>query len=100
MRTIRELLYNSAKYSDSEHILLRVAETEDTVQFIIEDVGTALPDDMQDQLFKPFTKVDNMSEGFGLGLPLCKRHADGLGGNLIYDSNYKEGCRFIFELPK
>ena len=49
---------------------------------------------------KPFTKVDETSEGLGLGLPLCKRHAVTLGGALVLDTSYTNGCRFILELPK
>lgn len=51
-------------------------------------------------VYKPFVKIDNLSEGLGLGLPLTKRHALFLGGDLIYDETYHEGCRFIIEMPK
>lgn len=99
-QTITELLYNSAKYSDCQHILLRITETPTTVRFMIEDVGPGLKGDSIDMFFRPFMKVDDLSEGLGLGLPLCKRHAVSLGGDLIYDEDYHDGCRFFFELPK
>ena len=100
MRTIRELLYNAAKFSDGEHIHLHVSQTETTVHFTIEDTGSGLPDDTDDLLYKPFVKIDDLSEGLGLGLPLSKRHALSLGGDLIYDKDYHDGCRFIVEMPK
>ena len=100
MRTIRELLYNAAKYSDGKHISLRITQTDTTVRFIIEDVGPGLPDNSDELIYKPFIKIDDLSEGLGLGLPLCKRYALSLGGDLIYDSSYRDGCRFILELPK
>lgn len=100
MRTLRELLYNAAKFSDGEHILVCVTQTTDTVRFTIQDVGPGLPDEPHSLIFEPFMKVDHLSEGFGLGLPLCKRHAVSLGGDLVYDADYKEGCRLILELPK
>lgn len=100
MRTLRELLYNAAKYSDGKHICLRVSETNTHILFTIEDKGPGLPDNADDLMYKPFIKIDDLSEGLGLGLPLCKRHALSLGGDLIYDANYKEGCRFIVEMPK
>ena len=99
-RTVRELLYNAAKYSDGQHILLRVMQTPTTARFIIQDVGPGLPVDSLDLIFKPFKKIDNLSEGLGLGLPLCKRHIERLGGSLVYDEDYKEGCRFIIDVPK
>ena len=100
MRTIRELLYNAAKFSDGEHIHLHVSETETTVNFTIEDTGSGLPDNADDLLYKPFIKIDDLSEGLGLGLPLSKRHALSLGGDMIYDKDYHDGCRFIVEMPK
>jgi signal transduction histidine kinase len=51
-------------------------------------------------IYKPFTKIDLLSEGLGLGLPLSKRHALRLGGDLVYDKSYQDGCRFILEIPK
>lgn len=100
MRSIRELLYNAAKYSDGKHIVLHVSQTDTTILFTVEDVGPGLPENSDDLLYKPFIKIDDLSEGLGLGLPLTKRHALSLGGDLIYDKSYKDGCRFILELPK
>ena len=52
-------------------------------------------------IYEEYTsQMDDLSEGLGLGLPLSKRHALSLGGDLIYDRDYKDGCRFIVEMPK
>ena len=99
-RTLRELLYNSAKYSDCKHIALRVWDTDTTVCFTVEDTGPGLPEGREVYIFNLFTKIDDMTEGLGLGLPLCKRHANSLGGDLTYDTSYHNGCRFTLELPK
>ena len=100
MRSIRELLYNAAKYSDGENVSLHVSQNNTYVLFIVQDVGPGLSDQVEEFIFKPFVKIDNLSEGLGLGLPLTKRHALFLGGDLIYDETYHEGCRFIIEMPK
>lgn len=99
-RTISELLYNAAKFSDGQHISLHVTKALDTVDFVIEDVGPGLPENLIDQIFLPFTKVDNLSEGLGLGLPLTKHHMEGIGGEVIYDESYQQGCRFIVKVPQ
>jgi C4-dicarboxylate-specific signal transduction histidine kinase len=75
-------------------------QTETSVRFILEDVGPGMPKNAEELIFIPFTKIDDWTEGLGLGLPLCKRHITSLGGDLIYDENYLQGCRFIVELPK
>ena len=100
MRTLRELLYNAAKYSDGSYVLFHIQEAEKTIRFIVEDHGPGMSEAYYDQMFKPFTKVDELSEGLGLGLPLSKRHSQSLGGDLFLDTTYHEGCRFILELPK
>ena len=98
-RTIRELLHNAVKFSDGQHIALTIMRTDHSVCFIVEDKGPGIQADAEKQLFVPFAKADDLSEGLGLGLPLCKRHAVSLGGDIVYDKSYEGGCRFIFELP-
>ena len=99
MRSLRELLYNSAKYSDGKHVVIRISHTDTMVRFVIEDTGKGIAEADCERLFKFFAKVDDLSEGLGLGLPLSKRHAVNLGGDLILDTNYHDGCRFILEIP-
>ena len=99
MRALRELLYNSAKYSDGKNVKLQVTYTDHVVRFIVEDTGKSINEIDSDRLFNFFTKVDDLTEGLGLGLPLTKRHAQNLGGDLILDTDYHDGCRFIIEIP-
>ena len=99
-RTIRELLYNAVKHSDRKHIIVRIVETQEQVLFIVEDTGPGLPKEAMHMIEKPFAKMNEATEGLGLGLPLCKRHAVTLGGDLVLDTSYTNGCRFILELPK
>jgi signal transduction histidine kinase len=95
-----ELLYNAGKFSNGEHTSLHISDTPTSVIFTIEDQGPGLPLGQEDTIFKPFAKVDDLSEGLGLGLPLAKRHALNLDGDLYYDATYHDGCRFIVEMPK
>lgn len=99
MRALRELLYNSAKYSDGQHVSLHVTPTDCNIQYIVEDTGKSITEADRETIFKFFTKVDDLTEGLGLGLPLAKRHAQNLGGDLILDTSYQKGCRFIIEVP-
>lgn len=99
MRSLRELLYNSAKYSDGQHISVKVSANENNVQFIYTDTGSGISADYYNKMFLVFSKVNDLSEGLGLGLPLAKRHISNLGGDLFLDTDYHEGCRFIVELP-
>ena len=35
------------------------------------DTGAGIPEEEREQIFKPFTRVRNLAEGDGLGLPIC-----------------------------
>lgn len=99
MRSVREILYNSGKYSDGKNISLQLSVNKDKVRFVFEDTGTGIPEDTRERIFNPFYKWDSFSEGLGIGLPLTKRHVILLGGSLDLDSDYRKGCRFIMEFP-
>ncbi|MCR5679113.1 MAG: histidine kinase [Prevotella sp.] len=101
--SLREVLYNAAKYSDGQRVAVRIclsrSKDTDVVHFIIEDTGEGIADADRERMFTFFGKIDDLSEGLGLGLPLAKRHAQNLGGDLVLDADYHDGCRFILEQP-
>ena len=97
--SLAEVLLNAAKYSDGQHIMTRITRTDTAIRFIIEDTGKGIAEADRERIFKFFTKVDDFSEGLGLGLPLTRRHVKNLGGKFWLDTTYHAGCRFIFEFP-
>ena len=97
--SVQEVLHNSVKYSDRQNISLTVDKTSDKVRFVIQDTGSGIDEADLDNIYKFFAKIDGFNEGLGLGLPLTKRHAEDIGGSFMLDTTYKEGCRFIFEIP-
>lgn len=99
MRSLRELLYNAAKYSDRQHVSVRLEQSGNNVRFIVEDTGPGISEEYREVMYDIFTKVDDLSEGLGLGLPLAKLHISNLGGKFFIDTDYHDGCRFIIELP-
>ena len=99
LRSLRELLYNSAKYADQKHLSLRITHTDSKAYFCVEDKGPGISEEKIEQMFEPFTKIDDLTEGLGLGLPLSKRHIISLGGDLTLDTTYRDGCRFVIEMP-
>jgi signal transduction histidine kinase len=105
MRSLRELLYNAIRYSDGENIMIAVelgpkkTDGPKTIRFVVQDTGKGIAESDRELIFNFFTKIDDLSEGLGLGLPLSKRHAQNLGGDLTLDTSYQDGCRFIITLP-
>jgi signal transduction histidine kinase len=99
-KALSEVLYNAKKFTTEGCIVLRIRTGARVVRFIVEDTGPGIPEEDAPRLLESFTKANELSEGLGLGLPLTKRHVTNLGGELILDTTYKAGCRFIIQLPK
>ena len=100
MISVRELLHNAANYSTGGYVWLKVTEYLSKIRFIVQDEGPGIPKEESDRMFEMFTKVNDLSEGLGLGLALTKRHIQNLGGSVYIDESYTEGCRIVIELPK
>lgn len=97
--SIRELLYNAASYSTGGIVNMKVTEFQSRIRFIVEDQGPGIPEEERGRMFEMFTKINDLSEGLGLGLALARRHIRNLGGDIYHDEIYEEGCRMIIELP-
>ena len=67
--------------------------------FYVADTGCGIASDDQERIFEPFLKLDEFSEGLGLGLPLCRRLANLLKGEIVLDTLYSGGARFLLKLP-
>ena len=69
------------------------------IEIVVTDTGIGIPEDKQEWVFERFTKVDEFTQGTGLGLAISRLAAQLLGGQIMIDSDYKEGCRMVFTLP-
>ena len=69
-----------------------------THQFVVSDTGSGIPEDKRADLFKPFAAVHDLTEGDGLGLPICSLIATRMNGTLSLDESYTKGARFVLEL--
>ena len=99
-RILVHLLENAAEYTPAGGKIWldfkkRGAHTH---QFIISDTGCGIPEEQREEIFKPFTEVKDLTQGDGLGLPICSLIATKMNGNLTLDSSYTKGARFILEL--
>lgn len=98
-KVLLHLLINASNHTTEGRITLEFKKRRaDSGQFIVTDTGTGLASKEIENLFVPFSRVCDLLEGNGLGLPTCALMAHKLNGALSVDSNYKKGARFIFEL--
>ena len=96
---LTELLFNALHFTNEGSVIMRITSTSDNVLFTIEDTGPGIPPDKAEFVFEKFTKLDMFAEGLGLGLFLCRRVVQLMGGSLTLDSQYTNGSRFVLELP-
>lgn len=96
---LTELLFNALHFTTEGSVTMRVEIVDDNLLFIIEDTGPGIPPDKVDFVFEKFTKIDMFTEGLGLGLFLCRRVVQLMGGSLTLDPQYTGGCRFMLQLP-
>ena len=69
-----------------------------THQFIVTDTGCGISEEQRAHLFKPFSEIKDLTQGDGLGLPICSLMAIRMNGSLTLDESYTRGARFVLEL--
>ncbi|WP_051305268.1 ATP-binding protein [Desulfogranum mediterraneum] len=106
-QVIVNLLGNSIKFTEEGAVLLKVervlAETgSDTLRFSVIDSGIGIAPEMLAKLFSPFTQLDASSTrrfgGTGLGLTICAKLVQLMGGEIGGESEPGKGSTFWFTI--
>ncbi len=100
MQVLSNLLLNAASNTDKGEIIVRLEEKEDQIICSVQDTGKGIPANMQGVIFDRFQKLDEKSEGVGLGLAICKSLIEYLNGKIELQSEEGRGSVFSFCLPK
>ena len=71
--------------------------------FSVEDTGVGIPLEKQTAIFNPFTQADGSISrrfgGTGLGLTICARLVEAMGGRIRVESEPGRGSKFQFTVP-
>ncbi|HNX50120.1 MAG TPA: PAS domain S-box protein [Thermoanaerobaculaceae bacterium] len=102
-QVLLNLLANAIKFTAVGGVFLDCLMQGDQVLIRVRDTGIGIRQEDQLQLFEPFHQVDSglarHYEGSGLGLSICKRFIEILGGTLDIESEWGRGSTFSFTLP-
>ncbi len=100
---LRNLLGNAVKFTERGTVWLRVTLNpgqEGLFRFEVEDTGIGIPADRLEEIFDPFVQLDSSHSrrfgGTGLGLALCRRLVERMGGEIGVTSQAGVGSRFFF----
>ncbi len=101
-QVVRNLLENARKYGGDQVLVEGFAHGEQYV-LVVSDNGPGVPDGSANQIFEHFEQLSKgdsrSSSGIGLGLPIARRLARAMGGEVWYERRFPTGSRFCFSLP-
>jgi signal transduction histidine kinase/CheY-like chemotaxis protein len=102
---LRNFLSNAIKFTEHGEVRVRARylADENAIAFSVADTGSGIAPEDHERIFHEFTQVDSpiqrRVQGTGLGLPLCRKLADLLGGRVTLESALGVGSTFTAVIP-
>ena len=93
---------NFKKESDPPEVLIASQKTGDGfIEVRVEDSGMGFDEKYSDRIFKPFQRLHRHSqdERSGMGLAICKKIVERLGGTISSKGSPMKGAVFVVKLP-
>lgn len=102
-QVLLNLLVNAAHALRDEgprdgRVSIRANATGEWVHMTVEDNGSGIPLAVQERIFEPFFTTKPIGEGTGLGLTICRRIVESLGGLLTLTSEAGVGTTVTVRL--
>lgn len=88
-----------AKVSGTVTLHIELDHRASVVQFIVEDTGIGVPSQEAEHIFDEFVQLNNYYDGTGIGLTVARNSVHRIGGEIVLDTTYQTGARFVMSLP-
>lgn len=92
-------LTNAVKCTKSGYIKMGYGIEREGLRIYVEDTGIGIPDDLHDKVFTRFEKLNEFSQGTGLGLMISRAIVEAAGGEVGFTSKLGVGSTFWAWLP-
>ncbi len=103
LQLLQNLVGNGIKYNKNHHPKVEVLHNQVNGHhvFTVKDNGIGIDRQYHDQIFEMFKRLHTRDEykGTGIGLAICKKIVNNLGGRLWIESEYGQGSTFYFTIP-
>ncbi|MVW86413.1 HAMP domain-containing protein [Pseudomonas sp. PB101] len=99
LELLGNLLDNACKWADAE-VRVSVAENAEGFELCVEDDGPGIPEERRDQVFSRGTRLDEQTEGHGLGLGIVRDIVESWDGRLSLLESEWGGLKVVIELPR
>jgi len=104
-QVLRNFVSNALKFTERGEVRVRAqVGPDDTISFLVSDTGIGIAPDDQARIFEEFTQVDSPLQrkvkGTGLGLALCRKIGEMLGGSVSVQSTVGQGSTFTLTIPR
>ena len=103
IQLFQNLISNGIKYNESETPTIKISceRKGDVYQFCVSDNGIGIEEKHKTEVFDIFTRLHNQEQyqGTGIGLSICRKIVERLGGQIWNQPNETGGTDFIFTLP-
>jgi len=93
-----ESYHQALQENKKERVTLSVSRTGDKARFVVEDTGIGVPAKDAERIFDEFVQLDEYYDGTGIGLTVARSLARRLGGDVVLDTTYEGGARFVMTL--